>query len=237
VSKPTLVLLPGMDGTGLLFDPFVVALASEFDIKVVSYPLSDPLGYSELGALVRAALPSKGPYVILGESFSGPIAVALAASRPAQLKGLILCCSFVRNPRPAFAPMRSLIDMLPLGLAPLAPLSHMLLGRFSTHEHRAGLALALRQVSTPTLRARLKAVVAVDVAQEMMRINVPVLYLRAAHDRLVPATASALVLTLNPRVEMVELNAPHFLLQTAPAAAARVTAAFIRRTLQAHAYP
>ncbi len=32
--------------------------------------------------LVRAALPAGEPYILLGESFSGPIALALAAERP-----------------------------------------------------------------------------------------------------------------------------------------------------------
>jgi pimeloyl-[acyl-carrier protein] methyl ester esterase len=79
----TLVLLPGMDGTGQLFAPFVVALGHEFNVKVVRYPTTEPMGYAELEALARAALPEEGPFVILGESFSGPVAVSVGVrSRP-----------------------------------------------------------------------------------------------------------------------------------------------------------
>src|SRR5438105_3993436 len=91
-----------MDGTGELFAPFVAALGREFNVKVVAYPTAAPLGYDELESVARAALPAEGPYVILGESFSGPIAISLAASGSPGLKGLVLCCSFVSNPRPAF---------------------------------------------------------------------------------------------------------------------------------------
>ena len=75
----TLVLLPGMDGTGQLFAPFLAALGPEFRTRVVSYPVDQPLGYAELELLARAAIPARGPYVILGESFSGPIASMISA--------------------------------------------------------------------------------------------------------------------------------------------------------------
>ncbi len=126
---PTLLLLPGMDGTGDLFDAFIAALPSAIDVVIVRYPRCEPLGYAELQALARAALPEKGPFVILGESFSGPIAISLAASAPSQLKGLVLCCSFARNPRPRLSALRPLVEVLPIGWAPLRLLGHLCLGR------------------------------------------------------------------------------------------------------------
>lgn len=44
----TLVLLPGMDGTGLLFAPLIEALSGRFPIEVVKYPLAAPAGYADL---------------------------------------------------------------------------------------------------------------------------------------------------------------------------------------------
>jgi hypothetical protein len=52
----TLILLPGLDGTGTLFDAFVAALGTESNVKVVSYPITEPLDYSELEAIARSAL-------------------------------------------------------------------------------------------------------------------------------------------------------------------------------------
>ena len=51
-----LVLLPGMDGTGELFAPFVAALKREFKVVVVRYPTNEPLGYAELEAIARGKL-------------------------------------------------------------------------------------------------------------------------------------------------------------------------------------
>jgi pimeloyl-ACP methyl ester carboxylesterase len=97
---PVLVLLPGMDGTGLLFEPFLKALKG-FEPLVLRYPrgLTD---YADCVAYARARLPKERPFLLLGESFSGPVAIALAAERPAGLRGLVLCSTFARNPRPAW---------------------------------------------------------------------------------------------------------------------------------------
>jgi pimeloyl-ACP methyl ester carboxylesterase len=223
----TLVLLPGMDGTGALFEPFIAELGNEFNIHVVTYPVSEALGYAELEAIAQTFLPPDEPYVILGESFSGPIAVSLASLAGANLKALILCCTFVRNPRPVTSLLRSMVDVLPVMLAPVNILSHLLLGRFSTSMLRATLAESLRQVSANALRARLKAVLNVDVSKKLATVRVPILYLRASKDRLVPASASVLVSSLNQKTHVVELDAPHFLLQAMPAEAAKVVNDFM----------
>jgi pimeloyl-ACP methyl ester carboxylesterase len=141
----TLVLLPGMDGTGQLFPPFVAAIGNRFSVKVVGYAVSETLGYSELESVVRSALPADGPFVILGESFSGPIAVAVAASRPQGLIGLVVCCAFVRNPRPRLHSLNFLIGALPTGSLFIRAAGTALLGRFSTPALRE---LAIADTST-----------------------------------------------------------------------------------------
>jgi hypothetical protein len=78
---PALVLLPGLDGTGTLFSEFVRTLGSSVDTRIVAYPLAQPLGYDELETLVLAELPRNQPFVLLGESFSGPAAVRAGTYR------------------------------------------------------------------------------------------------------------------------------------------------------------
>jgi pimeloyl-[acyl-carrier protein] methyl ester esterase len=228
MSKLTLVLLPGMDGTGALFAPLIAALKGEFAVRVVSYPVDGARGYAELDAIAQRFLPMDEPYVILGESFSGPIAVSLAARATPNLTALVLCCTFVHNPRPALSMMRGLLGVLPVSIAPVTALSHLLLGKFSTNELRQCLANSLRQVSPAALRARLAAVLSVDVSEKLAKVQVPILYLRAKHDRLVPSSASALIANVNPKTQVVEIDAPHFLLQTVPIEAAKIIIQFVK---------
>ncbi|WP_043797638.1 alpha/beta fold hydrolase [Arenimonas composti] len=224
----TIVLLPGMDGTGTLFEPFTSALGHECEIQVVRYPATGALGYEALEEHARKALPTSGRFVVLGESFSGPIAVSIAASRPAGLVGLILCATFIRNPRPFFGPLRFLAGVLPAKRAPLAVLSAALLGRFATPQLRSALAAALSQVSGEALRARLRAVLAIDASEKLEAVSVPLLYLMATHDRVVPVSALKQIERVLPATQVVSVNAPHFLLQAAPIEAAAAVSEFIR---------
>ena len=232
-DKVTLLLLPGLEGSGTLFAPFVAALheklGTELEIKVVRYPTSGTHSYAELEAIARAALPPEGAYFVLGESFSGPIAVGLAAGASPRCKGLILCATFVRNPLPLLRLTKPLLSVLPMSLGRLQLAIYFLLGPFCTPALRTMLAAPVAQISSQVVRTRLRAVLDVDVAAKFAKLRLPVLYLRAAHDRTVPKSASELVLQLRPDAQVVQLDAPHFLLQTVPWEAGDVVADFVRK--------
>jgi pimeloyl-ACP methyl ester carboxylesterase len=223
------MLLPGLDGTGTLFAPFITALGPEFHVQVVCYPGSVALDYAALQALACAAVPTEGDYVILGESFSGPIALALAALGDTRCRGLVLCCSFVRNPLPALLFLKPLVQRLPFAFFPLRAASIFLLGHFTTAVLRRMVAQALSQVSPQVIRDRLHSVLSIDVTASCEKLGIPILYLRAKHDHIVPRSASQLVVQLCPTAELVEMDAPHFLLQTLPAKAAEVVRSFVRK--------
>lgn len=208
-----------MDGTGKLFDPFIDALAGRYAVIVVRYPTDRIAGYAELTELAAQSLPEEGDFVLLGESFSGPIAVALAAANPPGLIGLVLCCSFVKNPRPGLRPLAPLARMLPL--APGRAMSYFLLGRRSTPRLRGLLEVSVRQVAPEVMRARVQAVVHVDVSDKLKQVGVPVLYLGGTEDRVVPPSAAAAIGKVARTSLFAALAAPHCLLQAVPVEAER----------------
>ena len=216
-----------MDGTGELFAPFLDAAEGQFKVQVVRYPTHLALGYAELLGLVRSALPVDEPYVILGESFSGPIAIWLAAEHHHHLKGVVLCSTFARNPRPALARIRHALAYVPFVWLPSIAMASLLLGTFGTAALRRALAQAVAQVSSAVLRQRLRAVLAVDVSVQLRSAQVPCLYLQASQDRLVPESAVAYIRSVLPEVEVVKIHAPHGLLQAAPAQAVGFLSSFI----------
>lgn len=229
-AKVKLVLLPGMDGTGHLFDAFVAALSDEFDITLVRYPVDKALGYGALESIAQGFLPAQGEYVLLGESFSGPIVVSLAASADARLKGVVLCASFVRCPVQMFSTiLRTLVPVLPVSIVPKAILEFFLLGGASSKSISTSLRSTLGLVSAAALRARLRAVFDVDVTRSLARLTLPILYLQALHDRVVLRSASGLVGHYAPHTQYVQFESPHFLLQTQPYDAAQVVAEFVRK--------
>jgi pimeloyl-ACP methyl ester carboxylesterase len=223
----TLILLPGMDGTGSLFRPFIDAVGPTFKIKVIQYPTDQAMDYRALLAHVRRELPVNEPYVVLGESFSGPIAVELAAEADPLLRGLILCCTFVRNPRPLLSGLRFVIQSVPMWMPPMSVFGNLLLGKFSTPALRLALAQAIAQVTPAVMRARVHAVLCVDVTAQMTAVKIPILYLRATQDKLVPRSTSEWICHLNPRTQVVNVDAPHCPLQTTPLEAVQVVQKFL----------
>lgn len=217
---PMLVLLPGMDGTGTLFQPLLDALGPNTPVQVLDYPSDRALDYPALEERVWQQIPRERPFVLLGESFSGPIAVGIAARRPTGLIGLVLCSSFVRNPRPALAPLAPLLKFMPWQYLPSWPMDALLLGGFSTPTLRNMLITAVARVAPAVLRLRLREVIGVDRCQALAALEVPLLYLRAREDRLVPPQASALIQQLRQDVHLIEVDAPHCLLQAEPVKAA-----------------
>lgn len=226
---PTIVMLPGMDGTGDLFAPIVAELDSSVAVIVVRYP-DAPLGYDALITHARLALPATGDFFLLGESFSGPVAVALAAEGNPRLRGLILSAAFISNPLPWTSPIAPLVEVAPVTGAPASLLTRALLGRFSTPARRLMIAAALAQTSRTTIRARLRAIAEVDMKDRLGVIAVPILYLRASHDRIVPKSAGDLVIQIKPETTLVTVQAPHFLLQVGFCEAARAICAFVAKT-------
>jgi len=228
VNLTRLVLLPGLDGTGDLFESFVKALGPGIHSTVVRYASPALARYSECRAAVVARLPRDEPYVLLGESFSGPIAVAIAAAQPAGLCGVVLCASFIATPRRSLRWFRSCIPLMPMHAAPQWASSFFLCGKFGDGKLRRSIGSTTAAVAPNVLRTRLREVATVDVSKELRNVAVPILYLRGTHDRLVPRSCAERIAGLSPRVTIVDIEAPHMLLQCAPRECAHVIGAFAR---------
>src|SRR5262245_4084057 len=96
MTGTTAVLLPGLDGTGKLFEPFVRFAPTGVNTVVVDYPTSE----ASIGVLerrVRERLTDR--CLVIAESFSGPIGIRVASD--SRVRALILCNSFVSSPMPS----------------------------------------------------------------------------------------------------------------------------------------
>ena len=198
----TIVLLPGMDGTGDLFRSFVAAAPEGVRTIVVALPQEG--AYEAL--LERITLPQGESVIVVGESFSGPLALQLAER--GGVAGVVLVNSFIR------APYLRVLRWLPWALLfrfppPAAVIRRLFLGATASQEAVAEVQRAIAKTPAEVLAARLRAILTL----EPCRISVPVLYLRGTEDRLIRRVPE--------QVEVREIRAPHLLLQTAPAEAWR----------------
>jgi pimeloyl-ACP methyl ester carboxylesterase len=228
----SLVLLPGMDGTGTLFEDFAAAIRPAFNPIIVAYPNNAKLGYAELEPIARAALPHDEPFLILGESFSGPIAISIAASQPRGLRGLILCCTFARNPHPLLPLACAILKPFPAGRLPAFIQHRNLFGKYDSPQLRAQLRRLRNLVSPNTLKARLEAVASIDASEKLRRVQVPILDLRAKNDRVVSSSSGRHIKKVLPSVDAVELDTSHLLVQTVPQDALAAINDFVRRRIE-----
>jgi pimeloyl-[acyl-carrier protein] methyl ester esterase len=230
MTRPVVVLLPGMDGTGRLFARLAVALAPHFETRVVAYPSDQVLEYEELVA--RIQIPG-APFAIVAESFSGPVGIQLAAAHHEELVGLVLAGSFARSPWPQVPAWLSVL-LRPAFFRrppPRAILRRTLLDTRSPAELVEEVRDALRSVRPEVLAARLRTIARVDVRAAFAATTVPALYVRGTRDRLVPPRVVRELQGLRPNLEVVELDAPHLLLQERPEEAADAIKTFLDRAV------
>lgn len=224
----TLIVLPGLDGTGRLHSAFVAEVGPAFEsVGVLSYPTDAFLDYPALEQLVRDALPKTGAFVLLGESFSGPIALSIAAAPPPNLIGLVLSTTFCRSPVPLLSPLARLMRYIPARRVPISLLSPLLLGRWQTPALRRSLKQTLSTVSPDVLKRRASAAMRIDVAPVLGGIKVAVLSLHAGQDRLLGTSAAHALESKIPHMKTVLVAGPHLLLQTAPRACAQAIRDFV----------
>ena len=172
--------------------------------------------------------------LILAESFSGPWALRLLRDWPAALGtppiGLVMACSFVRNPQRWAGPIRAVARALP-PVQPAGPalrvIERALYGRKPAPALCAALRDSLAQVQPAVMKARLHAVLASDETASWQALRLPTLVLSARQDELVPTSETRRMLALRPGCQHVTLHGPHGLLQAEPQATARAIAAFV----------
>jgi pimeloyl-ACP methyl ester carboxylesterase len=191
------ILVPGMDGTGLLFYRQVPLLARSY--RVVTYALRETAAtmdvlVSDLARIVETVAPTERRAIIVGESFGGALALSFALARPEQVSRLVILNSF-----PYFAPQRRL-RLAAVGLGAL-PWGAMGLVRrltafrlHSPHTHRQEIDRFMELTARASRGGyinRLKLLMQYDVRHRLHELRAPTLFLAADRDHLVPSVAQA----------------------------------------------
>lgn len=228
------VLLPGMDGTCLLFEEFLCAcskICPGTTFETIPLPKQD-LSYFELAAYAAERLPRDTPFGLLAESFSGPIALLLASQARPPMKAMCLAASFAKCPRRTYRPLSIAQGAVP-GLASLAgafgPL--FLMNSQTPRCYKNKLKHCLSLTGSATLKSRMRQAVRIDLTTLLSRMRTPTLILNAQKDRIIPKAASRALLGIPGSIEH-SIDAPHFLLQTRPLECAALLAEFTKTLCQ-----
>ena len=195
---------------------------------VVRYPTQKPCSYADLFPLVKEATSGLERFVVLGESFSAPLAVRLAASNLSNLAGLVISAGFVCNPFPNHGFfLRAVARPMVFRLSPPDfVLEYYSLGPFPPSDLKQRVRRAVRSVRPRVLAGRVQEILSCDVREDLARVKVPIMYLQAADDRLVRSGCFDQVRKIQRSVVLVSLPGPHMILQREPRVCADATVKF-----------
>lgn len=197
-DDPPIVLVPGIDGTALLFYRQQPRLAEHFDTVAFPLPTVEPDTMTmeslvaDLVGLIEEV--SDNGAILLGESFGGALAMSTALARPELVRGLVIVNSFPyldQRLRLAVAP--GLLRLIPWGAMPLVRryTSARLHSPQTDRDEIAEFQRLSRAIDRDSYIRRLEILRGFDIRDRLVDVEAPALFLAGDHDRLVPSTAWA----------------------------------------------
>lgn len=221
-SRPLALLLPGLDGTGLLYYRQLEALEQRYRVRAWELPRHGAFDYPDLIEEIDRATEAEEPgsMVVVGESFGGTVAMHLALARPERVRTLVLVNTFPRYRRQGRI-------RLACRLAPLlrwsvsqrvknAVAERTLAFEGIDADDRRRYREIIEHVDPIGYRRRLELVRCVDLRARLEEIAVPTILFASGRDKLVPSIAEARFMASRiPRARLYEFpRAGHALLLT-----------------------
>jgi len=189
------------------------------------------LSYDKLVRFVLEQLPADEPFVLVAESFSGPIALRVAAQDPPGLRGVVLCATFIRSPAPFSRALAAAVRPVWFAQYASLPAAAALMTRRvlgSKGRHLQGLLVdAVDSVAPEVMAGRARDVLLVDASDALVACPCPILYIRATRDLAVRRASLKRILRLRPDVAVEAVDAPHLALQVAPERCGQVLGRFL----------
>ena len=208
-----ILLLPGMDGTGVLFDPFVKALPNSTEVQVAKLIQEKDISFEEQASVLLGQV--KHNTIIVAESYSGLIAHELGKLAPESIKHIVFAASFLERPS-ILAKFGNLMpkSMLDYTLYPKPIIMQVLFGKYRTPYVMKLFERAMADVSVDLLAFRIKQLCNLKKIEQLS--DIPATYLQAEQDRLVCNGAVDVFERVYTNLNCKTVPGSHFLLQTNP---------------------
>lgn len=193
-ADPPIVLVPGIDGTALLFYRQQPLLAHHFDVVSFPLPTKDPASMTmpslvaDLAMLIEE-ISDRGA-IVVGESFGGALSMSLAISRPDLVAGLVIVNSFpYLDQRVKLSVAPRALRLIPWGAMPLVrryTSDHLHSPHTDSSDIREFRERA-KSIDRDSYIRRLEILKSFDIRDELSDIDTPTLFLAGDRDRLLPS--------------------------------------------------
>lgn len=209
---PTLILVPGLDGTALLFYRQLPLLAERFHVLAFPLPNESDRSMADLVEELRVLVDevSDGAAILCGESFGGALSLSFALAHPERVRGLVIVNSFSR------VSQRVGLRLAPLALRALPWGAMPLVRRFTEQRLHSPHALPedlrefrerSKQIGREGYIRRLEILRDYDVRERLAELRAPTLFIAGDRDKLVPSVREARFMSERvPDAELVILE-------------------------------
>ena len=208
-----ILLLPGMDGTGLMFEPFIKHAPTSTQITVIKLIQDVGVTYREQAEVIARSI--EEDVIIIAESYSGVIAHELTKFVPNSLKHMVFAASFLERPS-MILPLINVAPnfMINYSLYPDFIVSRALFGQYRSSYLSKLFKLAMSEVPIELLKFRLSQISNLKHSNDTSEIHST--YLQAQQDNLVANSSFNAFNRAYSQMNLRKLNGSHFLLQTNP---------------------
>lgn len=192
----TILLVPGLDGTALLFYRQIPLLERRFRVETFPLPNDSDCTMDSLVADLLAWVEGQDADRILlcGESFGGALSMSFALAHPERLSGIVIVNSFpVIRERLKIRAAPLLLRLIPWGAMRLV--RRLTRSRLhSPHTNEEDLREFLersRAIDREGYIRRLEILQEYDIRDQLAELQVPALFLAGDRDQLVPSVPEA----------------------------------------------
>jgi pimeloyl-ACP methyl ester carboxylesterase len=209
------VLVPGMDGTGLLFYRQIPLIARSY--RVASYALRDAATtmaelVSDLRGIVDTVAGDGGRAIVVGESFGGALAMSFALEHPDRIQSLVVLNSFPHF-HPQFRLHAAIAGLHAIPWGAMGLVRRLTAFRMhSRHTHRQEIERFMQMTTRATRHGylnRLRILTRYDIRERLSELRPPTLYLAAEDDHLVPSVTQARYMADRVPESVVRILAGH----------------------------
>lgn len=230
---PTLVFIHGAGGDAALWDAQAQGLGSRHSLLRLELPAhggSSGKGEEEIAGYVHwveAVLQERvapGPYILVGHSMGGAIALEIAAGQPEGLVGLVLVGTGAKL---GVSPVIfRLLREDPEGF--IQTIDRAALGPHASGEVRNAVEASIRRCAPSVVLGDFRACDRFDVRDRLGRVRIPVLIVCGEEDRLTPPAYSEYLHREIKNTRMIQVpEAGHLVMLEAPEQVNQALEAFI----------
>ncbi|MCB1592884.1 MAG: alpha/beta hydrolase [Alphaproteobacteria bacterium] len=228
-APPLIILMPGFDGTGRLFDPLLECAPDGSRFLVIRYEDDYSTLEQHVGHVMNR-LPQDRDVILVAESFSSLVALRMIENADARIQGVLIVAGFIRTPVPY---LLGLARLFPPDFIRLFSTKRFLTRPFFRAHGLSGDVLELLDSVTHNLpgaviRNRFR-IIAEAKNFPSFQSKVPMGYLRAKHDLVVHKSALRDYQNFAPDLFVREVSGPHFILQAQPRACYGIIEEFCSR--------